>query len=293
MIHDAGLERIGTTIDRIGEGPIWDGSSGMLIWVDIMSGLVHRYRPTTGAIETFDAGRHIGAVAVRSGGGLVLAADDGFRLLDPGETTTRLVGPIGADDPERRFNDGKADPGGRFWAGTMRYDKAAHGGALYCFAPDGTVSLEIAAVTISNGLDWSPDGRTMYYVDTPTQRIDAFDFEPASGTISGRRPLITIDPADGNPDGLTVDAEGHIWLALWRGWAVRRYAPDGRFEREIRLPTSLVTSVAFGGAGLDELYITSANEELDAAERGAQPEAGALFRCVPGVRGRPANLFAG
>ena len=293
MTPEPGLERIGLTVDRIGEGPIWDGPSASLIWVDIMSGLVRRYSPSTGLTTTLDVGRHVGAVAVRAGGGLVLASDDGFRLLDPGQATTRLIGPIGADDPERRMNDGKCDPNGRFWAGTMRYDKAAGGGAFYCLEPDGTVRVKVPTVTISNGLDWSPDGRTMYYVDTPTQRIDAFEFDPADGSLGARRPLVTIDPADGNPDGLTVDAEGHIWLALWRGWAVRRYSPEGRFEREVRLPTALVTSVAFGGANLDELYITSANEELGGLERAAQPEAGALFRYRPGVCGRPANTFAG
>jgi sugar lactone lactonase YvrE len=290
---EPGLERIGSTIDRIGEGPVWDASGQNLVWVDITSGLVRRYRPATGETTTLEVGCHVGALAVRAEGGLVLAAQDGFRLLEPGGGPSRLIRPIGAADPERRLNDGKCDPAGRFWAGTMRYDKAADGGALYCLEPDGQLSIKLPVVTISNGLDWSPDGRTMYYVDTPTQRVDAFDFDPATGTLGERRAMVTIDPADGNPDGLTVDAEGFVWLALWRGWAVRRYAPDGRLVGEIRLPTALVTSVAFGGPHLDELYVTTASEELDSTELAGQPEAGALFRIKPGVRGRPANSFAG
>ncbi len=288
-----GVRRVGTITAELGEGPVWDGATGSLVWVDILAGLVHRHAPSTGLTDTLEVGRPVGAVALRAGGGLVLATDDGFRFIEAGGTTSRLVAPINADDPELRMNDGKCDPLGRFWAGTMRYDQRAGGGALYCLGSDATVTLEIKDVTISNGIDWSPDGRTMYFIDTPTQRVDAFDFDPAGGRISARRSLISIDPADGGPDGLTVDADGYVWVALWGGWSVRRYTPEGRPEREIRLPAAHVTSLAFGGAHLDELFITTAWEGLATEQRAAQPEAGGLFHCRPGVRGRPARSFAG
>jgi sugar lactone lactonase YvrE len=175
----------------------------------------------------------------------------------------------------------------------MALDHRAGAGALYRLDPDLSVHPMVGGVAISNGLDWSLDGRTMYYVDTPTRRIDQFDFDPASGAIADRRPFVTIDAADGSPDGLTVDADGGIWLALWDGWRVRRYYPDGSIDREIRLPVSEVTCPVFGGPDLDELYITTAWELLSEAQHAREPLAGALFRVRPGVRGRPPTPFAG
>lgn len=277
---------------EIGEGPVWDDHSGELVWVDIAGGLVHRTKPD-GTDSVLDVGRHVGAVGLRQDGGLVLAANDGFRLQDQGSTETRLVAAVEADDEATRMNDGWCDPAGRFYAGTMGYSKAPGLGALYRLGPDGTATKVVSDVTISNGLDWADDGRTMYYIDTPTQALDAFDWDRATGDLSNRRRVIDFPLADGAPDGLKIDAEGHIWIAFWGGWSVRRFTPGGRLETEIRLPVSHVTSMAFGGDDLGDLYITSAWSELSPAQRAAEPLAGALFRCRPGVVGRPSPRFDG
>lgn len=278
---------------RLGEGPVWDDATNELVWVDILDGIVHRTSPTTGRDVAFEVGRTVGAVGLREGGGLVLATDDGFHLLDPGATTTRRIAPVEADDPLTRMNDGKVDPAGRFWAGTMAFDEVTVLGSLYRLDPDGSVTTMLAGVGISNGLDWSADGSTMYFTDTLTHGIDTFRWDGATGTIADRHRLITITVDQGHPDGMTLDAEGYLWVACWGGWRVRRYAPDGTFDREIRFPVAHVSSVAFGGPDLDELYVTTAWHRVDPTERAGQPLAGSLFRCRPGVRGRPSARFAG
>jgi sugar lactone lactonase YvrE len=191
------------------------------------------------------------------------------------------------------MNDGKCDAAGRFWAGTMALDERGGAGALYRLDPDGHVETMIDGVTISNGLDWSDDGRLMYFIDTPTQSVDVFDFDLASGRIANRRSFARIDPVDGAPDGLTLDAEGFVWVALWGGSRVRRYAPDGALDSIVRVPATYVTSCAFGGADLGDLYITTARIKLSEADRASQPLAGGLFRARPGVRGRPPHRFSG
>ncbi len=276
---------------ELGEGPIWDARSGRLVWIDILGRRIHRTHPASGLTESIETPSQVGSVAVRAGGGFVAALADGFWVADPGGAWRQLA-TVEADRPDLRFNDGKCDPSGRFWAGSMAHDARPGAGALYRLEPDGTVSRALAGVTISNGLAWSPDGRTMYYIDTPTQRVDALSFDLVTGAVSGRRSIVRI-PADmGSPDGMTVDAEGGLWIALWGGSAVHRYV-DGRLAQVVRLPVSQPTSCAFGGPDLDELYITSAWEGLSVTARGTQPLAGAIFRARPGVRGLPAAEFLG
>jgi sugar lactone lactonase YvrE len=278
---------------ELGEGPVWDDEAGELVWVDILAGIVHRTTPA-GADVTLEVGRTVGAVGLRQGGGLVLATDDGFHLQDPGATTTRRIAAVEADDPLTRMNDGKVDPEGRFWAGTMAFDEVSTLGSLYRLDPDGTVTTMLTDVGISNGIDWTADGSTMYYIDSLHQGVDAFSWNGPEGTIADRRRLVDVGPGpDGNPDGMTLDEDGYLWVACWDGWCVRRYAPDGSVDREIRFPAAHVSSVAFGGPHLDELYVTTAWHMVEEADRTAQPHAGSLFRCRPGVRGRPPNRFAG
>ena len=254
----------------IGEGPVWDARIGRVVWVDIMAGRLHLTAPD-GETRTLDLPGPVGCLVPRTSGGWLAALADGFWAVAADGATERLVD-LQSDRPALRFNDGKCDPQGRFWAGSMAIDFRPGAGTLYRLDPDLSVHRMIESTTISNGLDWSLDGRTMYYVDTPTRRIDTFSFDPASGAIADRRPFATIDPADGTPDGLTVDAEGGIWLALWDGSRVRRYLPDGSIEREIP-PASLRKRPArsLGGPDPDDLYITNClgAVQRDAARRGA------------------------
>jgi sugar lactone lactonase YvrE len=285
-----GIEVVTAAGAELGEGPIWDARSSRLAWVDITARRLHLTDTVSGATETIEVPLAVGAVAPRAAGGFVAALQDGFWVV--GDGPARRIAAIPEARPGLRFNDGKCDPAGRFWAGTMAYDEALGAGALYRLDPDGEALMVLGEVTISNGLAWSLDGATMYYIDTPTQRVDAFSYDPMTGEIEDRRPEIHVPPEAGAPDGLTIDADGGLWIALWGGSAVHRYL-EGRLERVIGLPVSQPTSCCFGGAGLDELYITSAWQGLSPDARQAQPLAGALFCVRPGVRGVPPAVFAG
>lgn len=285
-----GVEVVTAAGAELGEGPVWDARSGGIVWVDITARLIHLTDILSGHTDTIEVSLHVGAVAPRAAGGFVAALQDGFWVV--GDGRAQRIAAVPEARPGLRFNDGKCDPAGRFWAGTMAYDQAPGAGALYRLDPDGSATLSLDGVTVSNGLAWSADGGTMYYIDTPTQRVDAFSYNPVTGEIRDRRPEINIPPEAGAPDGMTIDAEGGLWIALWGGSAVHRYL-DGRLERVIELPVSQPTSCCFGGEGLDELYITTAWQGLSAETRRAQPLAGALFRVRPGVRGIPQAVFAG
>jgi len=277
----------------LGEGPVWDDREGCLWWVDIYGDAVHRTDPASGHDEVVPIGRMPGAVGLRESGGLVAAVRDGFGTLDPATGRFALVAPVDADDPTMRMNDGKVDPAGRFWAGTTDMDHRPGLGTLYRLDPDLGVTPMLRQVTISNGLDWSLDGRTMYFIDTPTRRVDAFRFDTETGVIGDRRPAVAIRDGAGSPDGMTLDAEGYLWVALWGGWGVERYAPDGRLDMRVEVPAEQASSCSFGGPDLDTLFITTARKGFPAGGRPDQPEAGGLFVCRPGPRGRPAFRFAG
>ncbi|MFJ8049694.1 SMP-30/gluconolactonase/LRE family protein [Streptomyces luteogriseus] len=269
---------------ELGEGPTWDAAAGRLLWIDILGSRLHTYDPATGRRTVRRTEQHIGAVKPRAGGGLVLNLRDGIGLLDPdGGFRWLHHEPV----PGRRANDAAVAPDGALWAGTMRYDEAPGGGTLSRVTGDGSLDVVLGDVAVSNGTGWSPDGRLMYYIDSPTRRVDVFDH--ADGRITGRRTLAEIEESAGFPDGLTVDAEGCVWVALWQGSAVRRYTPDGELDRVIELPVPLVTACAFGGADLSDLYITTARVGL------TEPPAlaGSLF-VVPGAgKGLAHPPFAG
>ncbi|WP_328326189.1 MULTISPECIES: SMP-30/gluconolactonase/LRE family protein [unclassified Streptomyces] len=268
----------------LGEGPTWDAAAGRLIWVDILSARVHTYDPATGRRTVLATEQHVGAAKPRAGGGLVVNLRDGVGLYAPGGAFSWLVrDPV----PGRRANDAAVAPDGALWAGTMPYaDGVTGGGTLSRIAPDGTVSGTLPA-SVSNGIGWSPDGTLMYYVDTPTRRIDVFDFD---GELPhSRRAFATIEPGAGFPDGLTVDAEGCVWVALWDGAAVRRYTPAGALDRTVALPVQRPTACAFGGRELHDLYISTARGGLTAPH----PLSGSLL-VVPGAgQGLPQPPFAG
>ncbi|HVK24451.1 MAG TPA: SMP-30/gluconolactonase/LRE family protein [Actinokineospora sp.] len=286
----------------LGEGPVWDDQTGLLYWLDIVGERLHRSDGTV-----VELGVQAGALALTASGRMLLAVPDGFAWLADlstappqaaqnrqtpavasktgvpcgGTPAKPVVSAVTMPNPGR-FNDGKCDPEGRFWAGTITEPGQA---ALYRLDADLTVSTALTEVTISNGLGWSPDGGTFYYIDTPTNRIDAFDY--AAGEIGGRRTLVEI--TQGSPDGMTVDADGCLWVALWGGAAVHRYTPGGALDRTIEMPVAKPSSVTFGGSGLDTLFITSAGGVRDPDN----PLAGALFAVDPGVSGLPAHRFGG
>jgi sugar lactone lactonase YvrE len=274
----------------VGEGPVWDARASVLWWVDIEGRHVHRFDPASGTDTSFATPSMVGAVAVRAGGGLVLALADRLVLVDlpvDGALPRDFRPFVDFDDgPGIRSNDGKCDPSGRFLIGRMALDERPVG-RLLSVGADGSSRTRVEAVSISNGLAWSADGRTLYYIDTPTRRIDAFDYDPAGGEVSNRRVHLDLGSVAGSPDGMTIDAEGCLWVALWGGSAVRRYAPDGALMAVVSVAASQVTSCTFGGPDLSDLYITTAARDVD------EPHAGGLFRVRPGVRGMPTDVFGG
>ena len=234
-----------------GEGPCWLARSGEVAWVDMLAGRVLATSLATSVTQVIDIPGPVAAIVrPRTAGGIVVATETGVILLDAYDSPTPLCEILSEDGI--RMNDGGCDPQGRFWCGSMAYDARAGAGSLYRVEPDGSVTTVLTGVTISNGIGWSADGATAFYVDTTTGRIDAFAFDGASGSLSDRRPFAEIEPGLGQPDGIAIDAEGGVWVALWEGGAVRRYAPDGVLDAVVPLPCGLVTACAFGGPDLDE-----------------------------------------
>ncbi len=277
----------------LGEGPVWDEVRGVLWWVDITAGLVRRFDPSTGDDREMDVGAPVGAVALRRDGTLLAALADGLATLDLDGGSLQMLLRLDADEGRLRCNDGKCDPAGRFWVGRMALDAAPGAGTLLCVDPDLAVSTSLTGLTIPNGLGWSPDGRTMYFIDSTWLEVRAYPYDPAAGTLGDGRILARF-PDDGSvPDGLTVDEEGHLWVARWGGSCVDRVAPDGSIVDRIELPVTRVTSCTFGGADLGDLYITTARGDANTADLVREPLAGGLFRCRPGVRGLPPVRFAG
>ncbi len=278
----------------LAEGPSWDADNDLLYWVDIEGMKVHVYDPETDTDRSIDVGQRVGAVAARKSGGLVLAMHHGFYLLD---LETEKLTPISdpeADRPNNRFNDGKCDAAGRFLAGTLDFEEKEPLGAFYRMDTDRSVTKLFGDVTISNGLAWSPDNGTMYYIDTPKRRVDAFDYDIETGTPSNGRTVVEIPAGEGGPDGMASDSEGMIWVAQWGGWKVSRWNPaTGKLIGEIKMPVERVTACAFGGKDLDELYVTTARRDLDEEGMKKQPLAGKVFRVKVGIKGLPTYKFGG
>jgi sugar lactone lactonase YvrE len=278
---------------EVGEGPHWDTASQSLWFVDLTGGVVHRFDRASGEVRSFAAGQEVGAVVPRQGGGLVLAARDGIATVTHTGEGFELTVPVELEKTSNRMNDAKCDPVGRLFAGTTAYDFTPGAGALYRIDAGWSCQLVIGAVTTSNGTAWSPDGSRMYYIDSATQGVDVLDYDVASGAAANRRRLVDIPVETGIPDGMTVDAEGNLWVACFGGATVRCYSPLGVEVRSIRLPVTQVTSCAFGGPDYADLYITTAAYRLSAEQLEREPLAGATFVCRPGVSGLPASAFAG
>jgi len=279
--------------NEIGEGPVWLEGEQRLVWVDITRHLIQWFDPATSGVGQIDVGADVGAVAPTTSRKLIAAVGNGFQLIDPKSGRTDAVAVAEPGQPDNRMNDGKCDRRGRFWAGSMAHAETPGAGALYRLNLDCTVDRVIAGVTVSNGLDWAEDDRLMYYIDSRAYRVDVLDFEPSTGSVGNRRPLIRIDKNDGAPDGMTLDSDGGLWVALWGGWSVRRYRPDGAFDLEVKVPVSKVSSCAFGGPDMSDLYITTAARGLSPEQLENEPHAGGLFRCRPGHVGRQPYMFRG
>jgi len=276
---------------ELGEGPRWDAASATLLWVDIPRQSVHRHDPATGTDTTQQVADVVSLALPRQAGGVVVGLPDGLHRLETGRTE-RLVA-IESERADTRSNDGACDAAGRLWFGTMALDERSPVAALYRVEPDLRVTTVLTGTTISNGLGWSPSGRLFYFVDSPTRRVDVFDFDPATGALEGRRPLAAVEVEGAVPDGLTVDAEGGVWVALHGGWGLNRYSPEGDLVGEVRLPMAKITSCCFGGPELRDLYVTTRRQSLSDAEVAAQPLAGAVLRLDVGVAGLPTHAFAG
>ncbi len=266
----------------LGEGPRWDRDLGLLLWVDIEAGELRRHDPHAGELPPLELGERVGAAALTRDGRLLAALERRLVTTDLQGGARRELAAVPHRRDDMRLNDGACDPAGRFFVGSLTYDRQPGYGALYRLGLGGELVTVLEEVGLSNGLGWSPDARLMYFIDTLTGRVDVFDYDLASGAPSRRRTFAEIDPGDGLPDGLAVDDEGAVWVALYGGGAVRRYLPDGRLEGHVELPVARVTACAFAG---ETLYITTAT--------GPEPRAGALFRADVGVSGPAAVRFGG
>lgn len=276
----------------LGEGPLWDGTEQVLYWIDIKRREIHRFDPVSGTDEKWSAPEDVGSLVVHEQGGLIVAMTSGFYSFDLSSGRAQLIVNPEPDLPDNRFNDGKPDRRGRFWAGSMHNPETEPTGSLYRLDPDLSCHRMIdGGIAISNSLCWSPDNRVMYHSCSLHRTVWAWDFDIDSGTISNRRELIEFAANDGGPDGATVDAEGYLWVAVWGGWRIDRYKPDGDLDLSVEMPVECPTCPAFGGPQLDKLYVTSASNMLNEPEK--QPQAGGIFVLEPGVRGIPETRFRG
>jgi sugar lactone lactonase YvrE len=287
------LEQLTFDAANLGEGPCWHAKEQVLYWVDIWGKSLHRYDPGSRVDQKWDIGQMVGTVAPRESGGLLLALEEGFGFFDPATGRLEPLEKI-EPDPATRFNDGKCDPAGRFWCGSMDRQEESPVGTLYRMDPDLQVHIIEKNVTISNGMAWSPDGTVMYYIDSPTKTVFGYDYDIVTGNVRGRRPVIVLGPHDGFPDGMTVDAEGMLWVAQWGAGCVGRWNPlTGQMVSRFEVPAMQTSACCFGGKELTDLYITTARKELTDEQLFHRPLSGCLFRLRTNVQGSPTFAFAG
>ncbi|MBC5774829.1 SMP-30/gluconolactonase/LRE family protein [Pontibacter sp. KCTC 32443] len=274
----------------VGEGALWHPREQVLYWVDIEGRKLHIFDPKTEQDKVFTVKERIGTVVPLEEDGVLVALQNGIHKLDT-ETgkLTFILNPINENDI--RFNDGKCDAAGRFWVGTMALDTRKGAAVLYRIGTDKSINLVLDDLTISNGIVWSADNKKMYFIDTPTHQVRAFDYNLETGEISNSSVVIEIPDSEGSPDGMAIDADGNLWVALHKGGAVGCWNPEtGKMLRKITVPAPQTTSCAFGGKDLDILYITSGTEGLSEEQLQQYPDSGGLFAVKPGVRGVPANF---
>jgi len=290
------LQNVVKSQSKLGEGPLWSEEEQSLYWVDIHNSRVERFIPASNDHRVFEFDTAITALGFRSSGGFVVATARGIGFMQLSSRTPDIAEHPEVEKPYNRFNDGAVDPQGRFWAGTM-YEGPETGepteGRLYRFDADYSLHVMQTGMTISNGMGWSPDLKTMYFTDTLRRVIYAYDYDAASGAIDHRRVFVDSSSEGGYPDGMTVDGEGGVWSVRWGGWKITRFDPAGKVEREIKLPVECPTSCTFGGEDFNDLYVTSAWTALTDYQRQQQPMAGDVFRLATNVKGRAPWQFAG
>lgn len=275
----------------LGEGALWQPHTQQLLWVDIEKCELHSFDPVTGKDVCWPMPARIGTVVPVNGGGYLIALETGIYFFDPNHAQMRfMVNPI--TGPQLRFNDGKCDPLGNFWAGTIQMEGKKHQAALYRYDPQGRLHTMLTGVSNSNGIVWSADGQTMYYIDTPTQTVQAFDFDRATAQISGPRIAVRIPEEAGAPDGMSIDAADRLWVCLYGGGAVHCYDPkSGNLICRVKVPAPNTTSCAFGGSDLKTLFITTARENMSPAALRQFPDSGGIFALQTNVAGVPASYF--
>jgi sugar lactone lactonase YvrE len=293
MTRKPDIVEIAACRNILGEVPVWDVEEQALYWVDIEGKRLQRWHQPSGKLSDWHFAERIGSFALRKKGGLVCAFESGFAFFNLADETTEWIARPDAGDPGNRFNDGKCDRHGRFWAGTMDDGLKRHSGSLFRLDPDLSVHSMATGVGISNALCWSPDDDVFYFADTLDKTIYAYDYAPETGAISNKRRFADTIADPGAPDGSTIDAEGYMWNAQWDGWRLTRYAPDGRVDRIVELPVQKPTSCMFGGPDLRTLFVTTAIWDLKGPALAAQPMAGSLLALDIGVAGLPETRFDG
>ena len=292
QLHGAPAELVLDAHAELAEGPVWDDVRRVLWWVDIKAGRVHRFDPAAGSDTFVEVGLPVGCVTLAEDGGLAVVSSEALLRFDPESGGMETVATFDPGPVASRCNDGKCDPLGRFWVGRLALDRVRGAGTLSRLDRSGFATV-LGDLTIPNGLDWSVDGRRMYFVESIERTIWAFDYDLATATLGDRRPFARLPvaglPESAVPDGLAVDADDCVWVAAWGGGCVLRLAPDGKPISRIDVPVARVSSCSFGGDDLTELFITTSWEDATPDERAAQPTAGGIYRARPGVRGRPAR----
>lgn len=279
---------------RLGEGSIWHPGENKLYWVDIEGKLLHIYDPSTNTDRQLSLGSRVGTVVPVKGAGALVALQSGIHKIDTKTGQLTLIANPLPDTVNLRFNDGKCDPAGRFWVGTLALDSRRKGALLYRMDKDKSIHIMLDSVTISNGIVWTADKKTMYYNDTPTGTIQGFDYDDKTGAISNRRVVIRIPRGGGGPDGMTIDADGNLWVALWGSGTVGKYDPKtGELLQKVIVPAPNVSSCAFGGKDLDILYITTARAWVSEDRLKQFPLSGGLFSVKPGVKGVRTEFYKG
>ena len=277
---------------KLGEGAFWDHHQQKLYWIDIVDKKVFVYDPITKKNKAFDTPSSIGTVVPKNKDEAVIALEDGIYMLDTHTGKINLLSDVEADMPFNRFNDGKCDPNGNLWVGSMHWEQSSPKANLYKVTSSGQATKMLDSVTISNGIVWTADKKTMYHIDTPTGHIRAFDFDHKKSTISNERIAVVIPESLGFGDGMTIDEEDKLWVALWNGNAVARFDPlTGSLLKKIEVPAHNVTSCSFGGKNFNTLYITTSSLDMNEEESKQFPLAGSLFEVKPGVKGVAGNFF--